>query len=193
MGTGIVAQTRRLAFAVAVGLGFAAPAIRADNDLFRRIELEALLGAVVPAGDLRSRLDPGPSAGARMITSYWGSWRAYGSLLWAQVGASGEFQRIDLLQFGAGFARESRSLALPGPRLGLVASEVRGERVSGEGERLQLESGEMEFGLDAGLLWHFVRGARFQARAGLDWCIVLSEPRWTHLPGLHLGAGWALR
>lgn len=182
-----------IAFAAAAWLVFAVPAVQADNDLFRAIELDAIAGAVVPAGDLRSSLDPGPLVGGRMVTSYWGPWRAYASLLGARIGATGDFRAIHLLQVGAGFTREPQSRLLPGPRLGLIASEVRGTRVTEDGPRLQIESGEMEFGMDGGLLWHLVRGVRFQARAGLDWCIVLSEPRWTHLPGFHASAGWRIR
>lgn len=162
--------------------------------LFLTWDLEADAGVLFPAGRLAEVLDPAPSLGIRLVSSYYGPWRAWASLDLARLDGAASPAAVGMATGAAGLLWKPASAWIPSPGFGLAYHYVRAlEKDDPADEYLFLEDGESEFGSRAALRWSVPFGKRVALLAGARWDMMFTAPDYGHAFAIHLGAAWTRR
>lgn len=164
--------------------------------LFETVELAAQAGLWTPTGGLADIVDPAPLFGARLTSSYYGSWRAFGDLSGAHLAGPARAPSLLFAAGTAGLEWRAATAWIPSPGLGLTLNYVRMLEAGGAGETpgaetyLFLEDGESEFGMQASLRWGLPLGSKARLEAGGRWELMFTEPRYGQAAALLLGGAW---
>lgn len=147
-------------------------------------------GVLLPLGDLAEVLDPAPLAGFRAATSYYGSWRAFGTLSAARLDGARSPAAVGLASAAAGLEWRPPVPWAPAAGGGLGLHYVRAlESIPGETYYF-LSDGETEFGLRSHLRWGFAMSASLALEAGASWDLLFTGPEYSHLASFQAGIAW---
>lgn len=162
--------------------------------LFETWDLGVDAGVLVPAGPLARVLDPAPQLGFRLLSSYYGPWRAWASIDLARLDGAASPVAVGMATGTAGLAWQPPSAWIPSPGIGLAYHYARAlGKADGADEYLFLEDGESEFGSRTSLRWGFPLGKRLALSAGARWEAMFTAPEYGHAFAIHLGAAWTRR
>jgi hypothetical protein len=158
--------------------------------LFETWELSAEAGDQSPMRDLAGVLDAAAMGGLRAATSYYGAWRAFGTMSMARLDGPRSPAAVGFAALVSGLEWRPPSAWAPalGGGLGLYYARAL-ERVPGE-EYYFLNDGETEFGMRGSLRWGLPVGASLRLEAGAGWDLLFTGPEYSHLASLHMGVAW---
>lgn len=162
--------------------------------LFETWEIGLDAGILFPAGGLADVLDPAPVLGFRLLSSYYGPWRAWASIDMARLDGDASPASVGMASGASGLAWQPSQPWIPSPGIGLAYHYVRALRKrAAADEYLFLEDGESEFGMRAALRWSLPALRSLSLSAGARWEAMFTAPEYGHAFAIHLGAAWTRR
>jgi hypothetical protein len=166
------------------------PSAPAGARLFQSWEFAGSGGVLLPLGGLADVLDPAPLAGFRAVTSYYGSWRAFGTFSAARLDGPRSPAAVGLASLAAGLEWRPSSAWAPAAGGGLGLHYVRAlESIPGETYYF-LSDGETEFGLRGHLRWGLAMSSSLALEAGASWDLLFTGPEYSHLAAFLVGIAW---
>jgi hypothetical protein len=158
--------------------------------LFEWWEFAGSGGVLFPLGETAEFLDPAPLAGFRAVTSYYGSWRAYGAISAARLDGSRSPAAVGYASAAAGLEWRPSMPWAPAAGGGLGLHYVRAlEAIPGETYYF-LSDGETEFGLRGHIRWGLPVSSSLDLEAGASWDLLFTGPEYSHLASIRLGIAW---
>lgn len=166
------------------------PSGSAGARLFQSWEIAGSGGVLLPIGDLADILDPAPLAGFRAVTSYYGSWRAFGTFSAARLDGPRSPAAVGLASLAAGLEWRPRSAWAPAAGGGLGLHYVRALESLPRETYYFLSDGETEFGLRSHLRWGFSMSSSLALEAGASWDLLFTGPDYSNLAAFQVGIAW---